>query len=193
MTYQQEALLLAKKSILEHWWDDFLSTYTLKNPELMEKKSCFVTLKSFWTKLRWCIGSLTSTNDLYIDIIHNAKAAAFQDTRFDSLEYDDIKDLKLFIEITILSPMEEKKFYNMKEVLNYLEKNKPWLVIKLDNHQATFLPSVWNELSSAEEFLTHLIYKTWLHPNMFSKRFQDVEFFIYTGEEFGKSWEDIKL
>ena len=191
MNYQEEALLLAKKSILEHWWDDFLSTYTIKNQELIEKKSCFVTLKALGRELRWCVGSLTSSNELYLDIIYNAKSAAFQDTRFDPLEFDDIKDLKLFLEITILSPMKEKKFQNMKELLNYLKENKPWLVIKLNHQQATFLPSVWNEMSSAEEFVTHLIYKAWLHPSIFSKNFQNIEFFVYTWEEFGQYWDNI--
>ncbi len=192
MTYQQEALLLAKKSILEHWWDDFLSTYRIKNLELLEKKSCFVTLKSFGTDLRWCIGSLTTSRELYLDIIYNAKSAAFQDTRFEPLEFDDIETLKLFIEITILSPMKEEIFQNMKQLLQYLKKHKPWLVIKLDNYQATFLPSVWKELKSAEEFLTHLIYKAGLHPNIFFQNFEKAEFLVYTGEEFGDFWKNIK-
>ena len=195
---QKAALSLAKNSILEEFWDlnanqklkDLIAQIqTWKYPELNEIKACFVTLKIGWKHLRGCIGSILATRPLYEDIIINAKNAAFRDPRFNPLSLDEVGDL--LVEITVLSPLKQMKFENIEKLLEYLQNNHPWLVIKLENHSATFLPSVWKELPDAQQFLTHLIYKAWLTPQVFIENFDKVEIFIYSGEEFAQWWNQI--
>ena len=52
--------------------------------------------------LRGCIGSIYPTKPLILDLIDNAKNAAFQDSRFIPLEPHELNDLE--ISISIISP-----------------------------------------------------------------------------------------
>lgn len=189
--YQKEALEIAKKSILEWYWEKLLKNYKIINKELLEKKACFVTLKLFWKDLRWCIGNIIPVWSLYNSIVSNAKSSAFYDPRFSPLTIDELQNNDLFIEITILSEIQEKKFLSIKELLQFLKDNKPWLIIELDNKEATFLPSVWHEIKSEEDFLTHLIYKAWIDINKFISDFSKVKTSFYTWEEFWEYFKEI--
>ncbi|MFA5916902.1 MAG: AmmeMemoRadiSam system protein A [Candidatus Gracilibacteria bacterium] len=189
--YQKEALEIAKKSILEYFGEDLLKKYSIQNKELLEKKACFVTLKSFGKDLRGCIGNIFPVGSLYDSILSNAKSSAFHDPRFSPLTKDELENNDLFIEITILSEIQEKQFSNIKELLQFLRDNKPGLIIELDNREATFLPSVWHEIKSEEDFLTHLIYKAGIDINKFISNFSKVKTSFYTGEEFGEYFKDI--
>ena len=191
--WQKEALSLAKSSILEEFWKASLENYYPKNPELLRPGAAFVTLKKddgteHWS-LRWCIGSLVATRPLWEDIKINAKNAAFSDPRFPPLQEDEIKNL--IVEISVLTPPEEKQFNSIEELLQYLSENKPGLIIQLWYKQATFLPSVWEELPDAEQFLVHLIYKAWLTPEEFVQNFNNVKIFTYWSIEFKDKWENI--
>jgi len=185
LDYKKEALILAKKSILEKFWLDSLEWYQIKNEELKKIWACFVTLKTENKTLRWCIGTIMAHREIYKDIINNAKSAAFWDPRFPALQEDELQNLYLYI--TILSPLEEKNFNNINDLLLNLKNNKPWLVIKLWYKSATFLPSVWEEIQNEENFLIHLLYKAQITQEEFIENFNKVEFQTYTWEEF---WEE---
>jgi AMMECR1 domain-containing protein len=62
---------------------------------------------------------------LYDSILSNAKSSAFHDPRFSPLTKDELENNDLFIEITILSEIQEKQFSNIKELLQFLRDNKP--------------------------------------------------------------------
>lgn len=185
LDYKKEALILAKKSILEEFWLDTLKWYEIQNEKLKKYWACFVTLKIENKTLRWCIGSIVAHREIYKDIISNAKSAAFWDPRFPPLQKNELKILHL--NITILSPLEEKKFNSINDLLLYLKNKKPWLVIKLWYKSATFLPSVWEEIPNEEAFLTHLLFKAQINQEEFIENFNKVEFQIYSWEEF---WEE---
>ena len=192
---QKEALSIAKTSILEEFWKADLSNYYPDAPELLEPGASFVTLKKDdWTahwSLRWCIGSLIATRPLWEDIMINAKNAAFRDPRFPPLSENETKNL--IVEISVLTPPEEKKFNSVLELIEYLEKYKPGLIIQLWPYQATFLPSVWEELPDAEQFLVHLIYKAWLTPQQFVENFHLAKIYTYNTIEFKDRWENIPV
>jgi len=192
--WQKETLSLAKSAILEEFGKVSLENYYPKNSELLQPGAAFVTLKKEDStehgSLRWCIGSLVATRPLREDIKINAKNAAFSDPRFPPLQENEIKNL--IVEISVLTPPEEKQFNNIEELLQYLVENKPGLIIQLWYKQATFLPSVWEELPDVEQFLVHLIYKAWLTSEEFVQNFQDVKIFTYESIEFKDSWENIK-
>ncbi len=189
--FQQECLILAKKSILEEFWKDNLNNFIPSDKKLFEQKSCFVTLRKAWN-LRWCIWSILAHQELYKDIISNAKSAAFNDPRFSSLTFEEIEKWDMFLDITVLSPLEKINFNSIEELLKYLWENRPWLIIKLWLKQATFLPSVWKELNNPEDFLIHLIYKAEINPEDFKDNFNKVEISVYSGEEFGEELKIIK-
>lgn len=192
---QQEALSIAKTSILEEFWKANLSNYSPTNPQLQQTGACFVTLKKDdWTthwSLRWCIWSLIAIRPLWEDIKINAKNAAFRDPRFPPLSEEETKNL--IVEISVLTPPEEKNFSNIKELLDYLSTNKAGLIIQLWPKQATFLPSVWEELPDPEQFLIHLIYKAWLTPQEFVENFPFVKIYTYNTIEFKDKRENIPV
>ena len=193
--WQKEALSLAKTSILEEFWKASLAWYFPKNERLKEPGAAFVTLKkddgSEHGSLRWCIGSLIAVRPLYEDIIINAKNAAFSDPRFSPLQEDETENL--IIEISVLTQPQEVKFKSVEELLSYLNEKKPWLIIQLWIKQATFLPSVWEELPDPDQFLLHLIYKAWLTLEEFISNFDKFKIFVYGSIEFKDKWTNIEV
>ena len=191
--WKEEALWLAKHSILEEFGKDDLTAYQPKSAELLKPGAAFVTLKTLQgnrESLRGCIGSLVAVRPLWQDIYINAKNAAFSDPRFPPLTEEETQNLK--IEISVLTEPKTVKFNSIQELLEYLAQNKPGLIIKLGMHQATFLPSVWKELPDPEEFLVHLIYKAGLTPQEFIENFDKAEILVYDSIEFEKRWEEIE-
>lgn len=187
--YQKEALQFAKRSILEKFWKDDLSWCIPLNTELYDFKSCFVTLKTWWSNLRWCIWTIKPSRELYVDIISNAKSAAFNDSRFAVLTYEELDDL--FVVITILSPITKMTFGTLDKLLIYMWENHPWLVIELWDKYATFLPSVWKELPNSDYFLQHLLQKAWISFEEFIKNFDKVNIEVYFWEEFWDYFKNI--
>ncbi|NPA13298.1 MAG: AmmeMemoRadiSam system protein A [Aquificae bacterium] len=126
-----------------------------------KKGASFVTIeKSPTHQLRGCIGSIIPHQPLYKDVIDNAISAATSDPRFPPLTPEELDDV--IIKVSILSfpqPLEYKDPYDL------LEKITPFrdgLIIKYGNHQATFLPDVWEELPDKKLFLSHLCQKAGL-------------------------------
>ncbi|MFA5360462.1 MAG: AmmeMemoRadiSam system protein A [Candidatus Paceibacterota bacterium] len=147
---------------------------------LKEKKGVFVTL---WKNqsLRGCIGSLEGTKPIFEGVIENTLASALYDPRFSPLSKEELKDIK--IEISIIEPLKKlPDFKKEKDLLDYLDKNKPGLLIKKGIFQATFLPQVWEELRSPELFLSHLCQKAGLPPNEWKNK--DLEMFEYEVDVF---------
>lgn len=188
--FQTTCLQLAKHAILEEFWLGDPKKIKLDNEQFFQKRACFVTLKMNG-ELRGCIGTIIPHTKLVNDIIANAKNAAFQDPRFTPLTLYEIENNNLNIGITILSPMMDKKFANSTELLEFLEKEHCGLVIKFWYKQATFLPSVREDLSDPQEFIFHLLYKAGISEYEFETEFPDFAFEIYYGDEFKEDWENI--
>lgn len=188
--FQKTCLQLAKASILEEFWVAKTENIKLDDKQFAQKRACFVTLKMN-DELRGCIGSLIPHTQLAQDIINNAKNAAFQDPRFEPLTMFEIENTKLNIWITILSRTHEQKFKNSTQLLTFLEQEHCGLIIKFWYREATFLPSVWEELPNPEEFMLHLLYKAGISEQEFKNDFSDITFEIYYGEEFKADRKDI--
>ena len=136
-------------------------------PELKEYGASFVTLTTPDEQLRGCIGSLQAYRPLYKDIISNAQSAALHDPRFKPLTLDEFSHIR--IEISILS--EPKVLtYSDKDVLK--KKIKPFqdgVVLKLNEHHATYLPQVWEELTQFDDFFSNLCQKAHLNSDCLSQ------------------------
>lgn len=124
--------------------------------ELEEQRATFVTL-TLNGNLRGCIGSLVAYNSLYEDIFLNARKAAFNDPRFSPLTYDELNKIK--IEVSILTPAKLLKYRDIEDLKQKITPFKHGVILKYENHQATFLPQVWEQLNSFEEFISSLCKK----------------------------------
>lgn len=121
--------------------------------QMRQLAACFVTLK-IGGQLRGCIGQMEASQPLVQAVADSAFKAAFRDPRFKALterEYPDIS-----ISISILSTQSEIRFQSEEDILNQLQPHRDGLTIKKGEHQATFLPAVWENLPEAVQFLVHL-------------------------------------
>lgn len=134
-------------------------------PELCEIRSSFVTLYTE-NGLRGCIGSLVATHPLVQDVCQHAHAAAFKDPRFDSLTEAEFGGLH--VHLSVLSPSEQLRFDGEAHLLSLLKPGRDGLTIKDGRKQGTFLPSVWEKLPDAVEFLAQLKLKAGLSRDYWS-------------------------
>lgn len=179
-------LEIARKAILEKLTGNSIidkKELIKKYPFLKEKRAVFVTLnkrrknKAF-PELRGCIGSILPHRTLLDDLIHNARAAAFDDPRFPPLDIDEFDEVS--IEVSILSVPEKVYYRDIDELKHLIVPGKHGVILKKDWNRATFLPDVWKKLPDFEDFFAHLCKKAGLQENCLLLH-PDIE--IYTVEK----------
>lgn len=138
-----------------------------------EYGAVFVTLEKNGN-LRGCIGSIIPQRTLIQDLIMNAKNSAYADPRFNPVEKNEIKDLK--IAVSLLSIPKPMKFKNEADLLNQIRQNIDGIIIKDGNYQAVYLPSVWEQIPDKQMFLNSLKVKAGMKPDHFSKTFEAYRF-----------------
>ena len=136
-------------------------------PILNEKRAVFITLTKPNHELRGCIGSLIAHRPLYEDIISNAKSSALNDSRFKPLTKEEFKDIN--IEVSLLSKPIKVKYKDINDLKLKIRPNTDGVILEFDNHRATYLPSVWEQLSSFEQFFSYLCKKANLDKNCLEK------------------------
>jgi AmmeMemoRadiSam system protein A len=167
-----------KKSLInkEEWLQEF--------PWLAEKRATFVTLKlkdkPRGSNLRGCIGSILPYRSLIDDVISNAKAAAFSDPRFPPLSPQEFELIR--IEISLLTIPQKLEYEDINDLRNKIRVGIDGVILQLGNHQATFLPSVWEELPNFDLFFAHLCLKAGLpgdclqfHPTIYVYQAEIIE------------------
>jgi uncharacterized protein len=132
---------------------------------LQEQRACFVTLQ-IDHQLRGCIGSLEAHRPLVEDVADNAYAAAFRDPRFAPVS--EIEYPQLQYHISVLNPPEPMSFTSEQDLLNQIRPGIDGLVLSDRGYRGTFLPSVWESLPTAQEFLSHLKQKAGLPSDYWS-------------------------
>ncbi len=177
---QSELLTLARESIqevlqAEHTIDREI--LLAKYPILAEKMATFVTL-TIGGELRGCIGSLVAQRPLIDDIIHNAKAAAFQDPRFSPITTSEY--LHTAIEVSILTAPEPLLYDDADDLRSKIRPTIDGVILSLNGRQATFLPQVWEQLPTFDKFFSHLGNKAGLGSNVLQKH---PEIFTYQVEK----------
>lgn len=149
---------------------------------LRELLASFVTLKHH-SVLRGCIGTLEPRCPLIDDVIHNARAAAFEDPRFPPLTAPELEDLH--IEISVLTAAEPINASSRAELLLILKPHVDGLIVQEGKRHATFLPSVWSTLSDPVIFYDALMRKAGLGTDHWSS---DLNFFRYHTDSFGQEF-----
>ncbi|MFA6427461.1 MAG: AmmeMemoRadiSam system protein A [Candidatus Magasanikbacteria bacterium] len=181
---QQFLLDLARKSIAHYFATGnmlrMLAKQILLN-ELKQPRGSFVTLMKHG-ELRGCIGHIEPTQELYKDVIENAVSAAFDDPRFSPLQIYELNDIQ--IEISVLSTPTEVAYFSIEELLTRLQPGIDGVIISKGNKGATYLPQVWEDFDTKEDFLTSLCLKAGLRKDEWMKGKLKVE--TYQTEVFGE-------
>lgn len=151
------------------------------SPEVKVAKGTFVTL-TIDDNLRGCIGQITPKESIEKTIKQNAISAAFYDPRFPQLTSEEFNSIS--VEISILSVPEKLVYDGAQDLLKKIQQNVQGLIIRLGGHSATFLPQVWEEIKTKEEFLMHLCLKAALSPDEWEKG--KLEVYTYTVEHFNE-------
>jgi AmmeMemoRadiSam system protein B/AmmeMemoRadiSam system protein A len=148
-------------------------------PEHLRKElACFITL-NIGGQLRGCIGSLQAHRPLVLDIANNAQAAAFKDPRFSPLTHKEYWQTD--IHISVLSEPAPLPVTSREDLEAKLRPGTDGLIIRESGRQATYLPSVWEQLPTPQQFVTELRKKAGLKGDGWTG---ETEVFIYTTEEF---------
>jgi len=143
-------------------------------PELTKQGACFVTVY-VGSQLRGCIGSWRAFEPLYQNIIRHAIDAVSLDFRFPAITKAELPKLK--IEVSVLTPPKRWQPKNKEEMLAFLGKIKPGLVLEKAGQRALFLPQVWDDLPNPADFLSHLALKAGLKETVWQE--PGVKFWIF--------------
>ncbi len=152
-------LRIAKSSILHRLDDSYSFDENLlleKYPFLKRDAASFVTLK-YDKNLRGCIGSLNAYRSTLDDVSSNAVSAAFGDPRFEPLHDYELSHLSL--EVSILSEPSILDYTDFDDLCKKVRPHIDGLILKHGAYRGTFLPQVWEQLSTPELFLEHLSMK----------------------------------
>ena len=181
-TSDQAILLDIAKSSISYGFahDTFLPVNLSQYSNLLhETRATFVTLHNKG-QLRGCVGTLSAIRSILEDISHNAFNAAFRDPRFLPVRKDEIDQLN--IQISILSDCKELIFTSEQSLLEQLRPGIDGLVLSEGKNKSTFLPSVWDEIPTPEQFLVQLKKKAGLPQDYWSNTIRIEQ---YTVEQFG--------
>lgn len=133
---------------------------------LQELGACFVTLMQDG-QLRGCIGTLEARRTLLADVKENAVAAAVRDPRFAPLTASELAHTD--IEVSLLSPMQALHFDTEMQAMAQLRPGIDGVVLEFERYRSTFLPQVWAQLPTAQEFIAQLKRKAGLPPHFWSE------------------------
>ena len=114
---------------------------------LLQKCGAFVSLHKHG-HLRGCIGHFGEDVPLHKVVAAMARAAAFEDPRFQPVARGELKDID--IEISVLTPM--RRISSLEE----FELHRHGIYIRKGYRSGTFLPQVADEVNwTKEEFVSH--------------------------------------
>ncbi len=150
--------------------------------KLTQRRAVFVTLTK-GSRLRGCIGSIFPQRPLCQAVIHSAANAAVADTRFPPVQPDELDQIE--IEVSVLTVPKQLHFSSPEELLNKLRPNVDGVVLRVGQHQATYLPQVWDQITDKRDFLGHLAQKAGLaKPDWMSEK---AAVLVYQVEAFKES------
>lgn len=156
-------LSLARNAIAQRWGEP--ARPCAEPGRLQEPGASFVTLTQ-QGKLRGCVGSLQAQRPLYQDVISNAQAAAFHDSRFPPLDQTELGSTR--IAVSLLSALQALQFSDEADALAQLQPGIDGVVFECDGHRSTLLPQVWEHLPRPHQFLAQLKRKAGLSGTFWS-------------------------
>jgi AmmeMemoRadiSam system protein A len=131
-----------------------LTDATPDHPALRRPGATFVTLHGADGRLRGCVGRLEATRALGDDVRANARAAAFDDSRFAPLRSHEWPGLR--VEVSLLDPAEPLAARSEAEAVAELRPGIDGVIFEWRGVRATLLPQVWRQLPDAAGFIAAL-------------------------------------
>jgi len=151
------------------------------DPSFESPGASFVTLRWNDGRLQGCIGSLEPRRPLADDVAQNALAACFADPRAMPISADDLEDLK--VEVSVLSPLERITYDGTEAGARAaLRVGTDGVLLTCGGRRGTFLPQMWEQLETPEEFLTELKRKARLSPDFWSPEIELQRYTVAKGE-----------
>ncbi|MFC1728227.1 TIGR00296 family protein [Nanoarchaeota archaeon] len=152
-------------SLARHSIETFLSKTELElndYKEFSEKQGVFVTLK-INGELRGCIGFTEPIFPLYNAIAKAARAAAFEDPRFPSLEKEELEKIKIELSVLTKPELIDKDYT--------IEVGKDGLIVQYGTYSGLLLPQVATEQGwDSETFLEQTCAKAGLPTDTWKDR-----------------------
>ncbi|MCE1255756.1 MAG: AmmeMemoRadiSam system protein A [Anaerolineae bacterium] len=153
---------------------------------LNENGASFVTLTK-QKELRGCIGALEPYQTLVEDVYEHAVASAMNDYRFYPVRLAELNEIN--IEISRLTVPHPLDYTNPMDLPALLHPGLDGVILRDGFKRATFLPQVWVQLPTPEDFLMHLCQKMGSAGNIWRQKMLQVS--IYHVEEFSE--KDVEL
>jgi AmmeMemoRadiSam system protein A len=167
---RNELLILARKTLKSFLAGGEVPAFSTSNPELLARCGAFVSLHR-GGELRGCIGQLTSDKELPHTVQHCAICAAVEDSRFQSVQLEELAALT--IEISVLTPFQRVTDVKQVEVCRH------GLYIVHRGQRGLLLPQVAEQYRwDRETFLSQTCRKAGLSE----RAWQDPSTEIYTFE-----------
>lgn len=166
---QQLMLQLVRAAIADQLELHFVPVETEQHEWLQQPAATFVTL-TISGSLRGCIGSLEAHRSLLHDLKHNAVGAAFRDHRFSPLTRGEFHQIN--VHISVLTVPVLLLVDDEADLLAKLRPGIDGLLLDEGAHRATFLPQVWDQLHTPQEFVAHLKQKAGLDTHYWSDTIQ---------------------
>jgi AmmeMemoRadiSam system protein A len=116
----------------------------------------FVTLER-GPRLLGCIGTLEPVRPLYEDVMTNAYKSAFADPRLPEVTPDDYAAMD--VKVSLLSRLAPMEAGSRSELAAELVRGRDGVLLVGDGFRATFLPSVWERVATADQFVELLLRK----------------------------------
>lgn len=143
----------------------FSVTGNLK-PHFAATRASFVSVK-LDGRLRGCIGSLVPHRSLLLDVTTNAVKACSSDPRFKPMTEEELS--RAVVEIAILSNPLQMSFDSEAHLVSQLRPDVDGLILRDGKNTGLFLPSVWETLPKAADFVKALKRKAGLPESYWSK------------------------
>lgn len=179
---EKKILLQLARTSLEncvHGKEPLIVDNEILTPRLREIGASFVTL-TISGQLRGCIGALEAYQELYLDVCEHAIAAALHDYRFPPVRPSELN--RIMVEVSHLTMPKTLIYQDPADLLEILQPGQDGVILRDGSRRATFLPQVWSQIPSKEEFLEHLCTKMGASAKLWKQRHLDVS--IYQVEEF---------
>jgi len=169
-------LQLARESIANQLTGHAPPSNTSDDSVLQQARGVFVSLHQSG-RLRGCIGRLDADRALWENVVYMARAAAFEDPRFPSLEPDELGEVRL--EISALTPMQ------LVGDPEEIEVGTHGVMVVNGIRRGVLLPQVASNFGwTREEFLSQVCEKAML-PND-AWRQEETALYVFSAEVFSE-------
>lgn len=174
---EKKALLgLARSAIADKLKTGDAAFQPEESPGLEMKSGAFVTLHKKG-RLRGCIGRFTSDFPITDTVQEMARAAAFEDPRFNPLSASELQEVD--VEISVLTPM------RLVSSTDEIQVGKHGIYIINGPSRGVLLPQVATEQGwDRQTFIEHTCLKAGLGKNCWQEA--ETEIYVFTAEVFGE-------